>query len=607
MSPVAVPPLARSVVPALAAGAALVAVPTAGAAELVQEWDLSEDDGNFRSDGNKLQWEWGPVASGPGTGLGGASAWATILDAAHLQSADDTLQLATVDLTGTTAPVLQLDHWYALEDGADLGTLEIFTSGGWQAAEPLYGYPPTEASSGGAFTGQSGGWVTHWLDLAGLSSTGQVRLRFQSNETVPLAGWYVGAVTVWDGDPVPPYLAELTELEDTTLLGTPFPVEATVLDDRGEVSAVLEWQIDDGAVQAAPMTAQGGDRFQAELAAQDQPDRLVTWWITATDEAGNTSTSEPASFRVYLPAPRDLQVPAGRLIGTSTTLSWEAPSASDPVLSYEVIRDGADLVAEVEDTEATVPLDNTLHTFEVAAVFDTPAGVRTGDRSEVLGVAVTLPEIDALDPAESWQGTVVRVAVTGETLLLEAGAVELELGEGIEVSAVDVVNADRLEALLSIADDAPTGLRDLVLRSGEVELVRESAFQVLDGSWAPRLTGLDPEVVEQGSHVTVRVRANTTLEELPVVDLGGGIIVESVSLEEPDLLALELAVSNDAPLGLHAVTVDDGVQLLDGVSLRVRDQTPTAAPVCGCGAGPAGGLLGLLGGLGLLLRRRRPA
>ena len=594
----------RRLLPALGFGLMGLVLPrSASAAELVVEWDLSVNDGGFRPDGNKLQWEWGPVKSGPGSGLYGSAGWATILDGPHLQSADDTLQLALVQLSGTSAPVLQLDHWYLLEEDTDMGTVEIFGSGGWTTVEPIYGYPRPDG-----FSGESGGWVTHWFDLSGVAATSLLRLRFQSNETVPLAGWYLGAITVWDGDPVPPDLSEATELPDSTSLGHPFPVAVTAVDDQALANVNLAWWSEAEGLQAVEMTSVGGGRFEAELAAQDTPDTLISWWITATDTSGNSATLGPESFRVYLPAPSDLSVPEGRLIGTETTLSWTAPDADDPVISYEIYRDGSELVAQSQAPSVEVPLDSSVHTFEVAARFDTDAGELLGDRSEILGVVVTLPEVRPLEPAEGWQGTRVRVAITGSNLLLTEDDVALSLGEDVTVDEISVENADHLEAMLIIAADASTGLRDLRLWSGGVETLREDAFQVFDGTWAPRITAVTPEAVEQGDHLILELELNDALEVSPEVDLGDGIIVEEVVLDEDGTrLLVTIAVANDAPLGMHAISVDDGVRVLGGMQLRVRDRSVTVDSTCGCAqTGSAPHLPLLLGLLALLgLRRRR--
>ena len=89
----------------------------------------------------------------------------------------------------------------------------------------MFGYPDTAG-----FTGSSTDWVYDWLLLDGLDDSADVRLRFTSNESISLDGWYVGSLMLWDGDPVPPLVVVDEEIEDTQLLDQSQPLEVSILE-----------------------------------------------------------------------------------------------------------------------------------------------------------------------------------------------------------------------------------------------------------------------------------------------------------------------------------------------------------------------------------------
>jgi len=569
----------------------------ARAADLVAAWDLSGSDEALVADGSRMQWEWGPVGAGPGSGLAGAAAWGTILDGAYLHTGDETLTLPSTALDALERPVLQLTHWYAIDPEGDAGVLETFEDGSWLTREPVFGYPDTAG-----FAGSSVDWVDDWLLLDGLDDSADVRLRFTSDESISLDGWYLGSLMLWDGDPVPPLVVVDQEIEDTQLLDQSLPLEVSILDDLGVSEAWLVWTVDEGDEQRAALSPLGADVYAAEISAPGAADVDVSWWIEASD-GENDSTAGPWSFRAYLAAPGVPTVPDGRLVGSTVTLSWEPPESPHAVVEYLVSRDGT-VVLETEDTTAELPVVDEVHFVTVSARFETSLGILEGDPSATLLITPTIPDIDPLDPAYGWQGATLRVALTGTDLLLVSGEVDLDLGDDIAVSELSVRNADRLEATLEIDVEAAVGVRSLVLTSGEVDIVELEAFTVGPASDAPQLVEVEPDAVEQGTHATLVLTANTELGDAPSLDLGEGVIIESIEIDG-DEATVELAVARDAPLGERAVVLDDGTLILEGVSLRVRDLTVPPEVVCGCGTAPASSVLPLLVGLLGLIRRGR--
>ena len=75
--------------------------------------------------------------------------------------------------------------------------------------------------------------------------------------------------------------------------------------------------------------------------------------------------------------------------------------------------------------------------------------------------------------------------------------------------------------------------------------------------------------------------------------------------EDGTHLLVTIAVANDAPLGLHAISVDDGVRVLGGMRLRVRDRSVSVDSTCGCAQTGSPPRLLLLVGLFALIGLRR--
>lgn len=580
--------------------AALLAAPSiASAAEPVASWDLESDDGACGVEGDEGQWEWGsfPADYGPGGGLSGVAGWATRLGQPYLNDAQSALVLPAWPLDGLTRPVLALDHWYAVE-GGDVARVERWLGGGWQTMEPVYGYPTAEG-----FVGSSVGWTQTWFDLSGLGDLSEVRLTLETDAAVQLAGWYIDRITLADGDLAPPQVLDLDVLPDTEDLSGPYGVSAEVVDDQALAAVWLLVEADGTALDPLPMS-QGADmRWEADIPGPWPPGTTLRYRVQADD--GENSTIFPVvgayAFRARLPAPEGLRGPEGRVVDTEATLAWDPPETHlHTVEGYRVYR-GGEVLAEVTDPTARVPLLGAgLDVFSVAGIFE--AG--EGDPSAELALEVYLPEVRALTPAEAWPGDSLRVALRGRYLLLEQGQASASLGEGIAVSALEVLSADEALLHLEVAANAVAGPRDLLLQSGGVAVEATGAFEVRGDGAAPALTGLSPDAIRQGEELTLRVSTSAELVQAPDVDLGEGLIVESVVLLSAGEVEVRVVADPTAALGLREVVLDDGTRLLGGQSLRVRDQLGSPDRVC-ASAGPGAALWGGLVGLLALAGRRR--
>ena len=566
----------------------LILTGLAWAATPVWSTDLQADPGGLTSSGDPAQWEWGVVASGPGEGLNGSHAWATRLQNVHMNDADDRLTLPDVDLRGTTRPVLVLHHWFDLEpDGHDLGYLQYFDGLGWVGLSSLQGTD--------SFTGTSPGWQSDYFDLTGVDSLSQVRLRFEADATVARDGWYIGGIEVLDGDPMPPTIAVVDSPTDTQDLSGPYPIAVSASDDLGIERVYIEWYTGVSTGTTPDLTL-GEDGYWTGSLPGAAPGTTYVWWAMATDAAGNEAYARGPSFRVYLPAPTELTAPEGRVVSPTVELSWTAPESLWPILSHQVRRNGL-IVAVTNTTSVAAPVEGPDDRFTVAATFQTSLGAVEGDESEAVRVDAHPPTITRLSPAGGWPGDQLRVELEGRYLLLTSDEVSLELGPGVEVLDLEVIDVDRLRAFVEILPSATPGVHDVIVRTMDQDIVASGAFEVRSGDSRPRVVDITPARLVQGSHSTLSLRANVALDPSAPVDLGAGVVVQSVVSEGERGLRLQVAVANDAPTGARPVEADIGTRILTSRDdlLRVVPPQPSPQTLCGVASASPGLLwMGLL-------------
>jgi bacillopeptidase F (M6 metalloprotease family)/fibronectin type 3 domain-containing protein len=95
-----------------------------------------------------------------------------------------------LDLTAATAPSVSFYHFYSLESGYDVGTLEISTDGG-------VSYEPTPLLR---ITGDHSVWTRQQIDLDAYAGQDDIRLRFRlvTDGSVVKDGWYIDDLHVGD-------------------------------------------------------------------------------------------------------------------------------------------------------------------------------------------------------------------------------------------------------------------------------------------------------------------------------------------------------------------------------------------------------------------------
>jgi len=560
---------------------------TLAVASPLYTWDFETDDGGLNTTSG-LQFEWGPFTGADPSTLPGGSGWATGIDTYYLNDAADGLLLPGLDLSGTARPVLGLHHFFSIED-TDLGDsarLETLIDGEWTRLEPVYGYPSERG-----FAGFSDTWRTDWFDLSGLEDDLQVRLYFVSGLFLNFPGWYIEQIDVVDGDPIPPLFISADGPADTQDLSGPYQVTATAIDDHSFPSLTLFWQENSGEPHSMTMSSLGYGSFEGHIPGQ-QSGTDVSWWIEASDGVNTTTHPDEgsASFRVALPAPTDLQaddlLSDGRIAAEKITLRWASPLSDTPIAGFEIARDSESIASSTEPM-ATVKLKSGPQAFTVSARFLTDEGLATGDASLPLWVHAALPYVDRIEPKIGWPGDRLRVDLHGNNLYLSEGMVAVEPGTGLNIEELTVIDANHIRSIISINESAEPGTRQFTVTTGNTVVETQPVFTVLSADDRPQVIAARPPTIRQGASTTIFIDlgvATSISDHAPEVNLGTGVFVEGVRSRSTGF-DVDVVVAIDAPLGDHAIEIDDGERLLTGATITVRDNRPETKR--GCSQTPA--------------------
>ena len=179
--------------------------------------DFDSNDGGLATLGTT--WAWGGVASGPGAGASGASAWATNLGGNYDINRLEYLYVPPLDLTTAAAPTFTFRLWMR-GAGGDGVSLERFEPGvGWvPLASDQPAYDAVDASGAPAWRTQMGPNTYVWVGVSLATFVGQtVKLRFvlRTDNVWLDAGAYIDDVALMeeaddpDGDGLTGGLGEL--------------------------------------------------------------------------------------------------------------------------------------------------------------------------------------------------------------------------------------------------------------------------------------------------------------------------------------------------------------------------------------------------------------
>lgn len=172
--------------------------PGASSMVVTDLFDLEASDGGFASE--RDQWQWGAVASGPGSGASGQSAWATNLSGSFQSGAREYLYSPPLVLPPGSDPTFGFHLWMQ-SNSRDGVSLEIWDDAlGWQALDALTpAYDGDDADGISAWTDFDSDYRFAAVSLsAWAGETVWLRFAFRANTIGSAAGAYLDDFALFD-------------------------------------------------------------------------------------------------------------------------------------------------------------------------------------------------------------------------------------------------------------------------------------------------------------------------------------------------------------------------------------------------------------------------
>jgi hypothetical protein len=250
---------------------------------------------------------------------------------------------------------------------------------------------------------------------------------------------------------------------------------------------------------------------------------------------------------------------------------------------FEFDSGGLDLGAGVTVDTFTV-VDGWTATATITVAADAELGGRDAkiDSSKgdfTIGDALTIVNDSfSLYPTRAKIGESVEVEFIGQNTAWTPGATWAGFGDGIDVTAVDVLSETYMLANVTVSPDAVPGLRDVFVEEGPELTTQYNAFQV-DRVGISAL--FDPPEVTQGETVSFSIVGKDTQftgdSEIHFYQSGDekeDIVIDRMSADDAEHISGRLTVSNAAELGTRdvlVVTGEEGVFIEDATFVLDAD------------------------------------
>lgn len=181
--------------------------------------------------------------------------------------------------------------------------------------------------------------------------------------------------------------------------------------------------------------------------------------------------------------------------------------------------------------------------------------------------AATRPQSWTVDPGVVGLGAAVEVRVDTNWPAFEVGETELDFGEDLVVTELEVLDAYRVLATVQVGVDSELGFRDVMVQVADQSDVLLDALQVVEASVA-----VEPNGARLGEMLEVALTGSATRwdDGYTWASFGDGVQVVSFDVLTQTTAVATLAVAPDARPGWHDVEVQDGpnvVTLYDGFEL----------------------------------------
>jgi methionine-rich copper-binding protein CopC len=184
------------------------------------------------------------------------------------------------------------------------------------------------------------------------------------------------------------------------------------------------------------------------------------------------------------------------------------------------------------------------------------AGI-TGGFTVLAGV----PALTSASPAMGQAGTTLNVIVDGVFTTFQQGFSSVSFGGGISVNAVIVNNTGQLTANITVASNASVGNRTVSVTTDGQTLNLNNGFSVTPGT--PVITQINPNIGIDGQteNITIYGQYTSWVQGTTTANFGANITVNTVTVNNPTQLTVNITIGAGAPLGPVTVVTTTGAEV----------------------------------------------
>jgi hypothetical protein len=195
-----------------------------------------------------------------------------------------------------------------------------------------------------------------------------------------------------------------------------------------------------------------------------------------------------------------------------------------------------------------------------------------GNSGTVLGYFP--PRIYSISRVQADQGEILDAIITGQNL---TGVNYLEFGPGVAVNSFKALNSTQITANITVVSGAVAGPRNIFVTTPGGSATLPNSFQVNEA--LPAISSITPDQERQGVTLNVTI-SGAKLGGTTAVNLGAGIVVNSVNILSSNQITVNISIGPDAPYGIRDVSVSTpagGVTLPNGFT--VKQALPTISSI----------------------------
>ena len=192
----------------------------------------------------------------------------------------------------------------------------------------------------------------------------------------------------------------------------------------------------------------------------------------------------------------------------------------------------------------------------------------------------------ALSPARAALGDTTEVEITGWSTAFQPGHTIVSFGPRVDIEDVEVLSSSRINVTVHVPHRSQPGPVDVAVYNPGLEVYTLKSGFFIDRD--ANQMSIEPAEADQGQTLQVRVYAEDASfqDNVTELDMGTGVVVESVEVSNAERLIATIRIGNNALVGLRDVEVrtatPQGTEtriLLDGFDVHPVAADPLRARV----------------------------